>query len=230
MSDLFLSLDAGIAAILERALPVLHELDRPRMLDLGCGSGVLAIGCARAMPTLEIVAMDISQANCDATSLAIREAQLEDRIRVVCADYLRWSTEPFDLVASDGVLQLIESDNKSLARKLANDLKPDGVMLATLPSASTANNVRQFARHIWRRTPKAADGLALAVAKVVYPKIDPAVLAGRVPYMRCVPVRRYDSGFRTAFADAGLDFEFDIPVESTSIAKFDHRLIGFKKR
>ncbi|QIK64844.1 methyltransferase [Leucobacter viscericola] len=63
--------------------------DRPqarRIVDLGCGNGVLAVATALANPGAEVMATDQSSAAVAATSLTATRAGVEDRIAVHRAD------------------------------------------------------------------------------------------------------------------------------------------------
>lgn len=46
--------------LIERALECLHGLEAPRVLDLGTGSGIVAISLALECPAAELVAVDVS--------------------------------------------------------------------------------------------------------------------------------------------------------------------------
>jgi ribosomal protein L11 methyltransferase len=70
-----------------RALDRLHRSTRPRrMLDLGCGSGILAMAAARLWPGLSILAVDIDIQAVHTTRENIRLNQVTRQIRVARAD------------------------------------------------------------------------------------------------------------------------------------------------
>jgi release factor glutamine methyltransferase len=73
------------------------------ILDIGTGSGCIAIALAKIFPNARVVAVDISP---DALNVARRNATRilgpENRIEWVCADFCDWQIPyPFDLVASN---------------------------------------------------------------------------------------------------------------------------------
>ena len=88
---------------------------------------------------------------------------------------------PFDLVVSDGVLHLIAVPVPLLAEKLAGDLRPGGVLVATLPVAGAPNRVLLALRRLYRRLPSSADRLALAFAMLLYRDIPRPLLRDRLP-------------------------------------------------
>lgn len=56
------------------------------IVDLGCGNGAIAAAVALTAPNVQIIATDQSRAAVKATELTIREAGVEDRVRVIRAD------------------------------------------------------------------------------------------------------------------------------------------------
>jgi ribosomal protein L11 methyltransferase len=76
-----------------------------RVLDLGCGSGVLAIAAARALPRADVIATDFDPVAAAVATENIRANGLHQRIAVACADRLAhpWirHAAPFDLVVAN---------------------------------------------------------------------------------------------------------------------------------
>lgn len=88
-----------VTACLDR----LKSLPKPRILDIGTGSGNLAIAIAVHAPQAEIVATDISQA---ALQVARRNAirhRVENRIEFLCGDLFEpvAGLRPFDVIVSN---------------------------------------------------------------------------------------------------------------------------------
>lgn len=88
--------------LVQTALEVLHGLDCLAVLDIGTGSGAIAVALAAHAPHLtRIVATDVSN---EALSVARRNAtahRCTDRIRFVEADLFPPGIERFDLVVSN---------------------------------------------------------------------------------------------------------------------------------
>jgi release factor glutamine methyltransferase len=89
--------------VVEVALEALRDLDRPRLLDVGTGSGCIALSLASERADAIVHAVDLSPA---ALAVARDNAQrigLSDRVRFHEGDLLAPVTEepPFDLIASN---------------------------------------------------------------------------------------------------------------------------------
>ena len=90
--------------LVERALAAVPTRDRPvRILDLGTGSGALAVTLASELPAASVVALDISPAAAAIARRNALSARVSDRVLVVVGDW----TAPlapaarFDLIVSN---------------------------------------------------------------------------------------------------------------------------------
>ena len=91
-----------------RALGLTRELpDRPRILDVGCGSGAQTIELARATRG-EIVAVDIRQRFLDELTEHSRDAGVLPQITTVNASMfdMQFPAESFDLIWSEGAIYI----------------------------------------------------------------------------------------------------------------------------
>ncbi len=100
-----------------------------RVLDLGCGSGVLAIAAARALPKAQIIATDFDPQSIAVTSANIRTNGVHQRIAAACAagldhPWLRHAM-PFDLVISN----ILAGPLRTLAAGLGRAVTPSGVLV-----------------------------------------------------------------------------------------------------
>lgn len=74
---------------------------QPRILDLGTGSGCIAIACALAFPDGRVLATDISADALEVAALNVERHGVEDRVQIVQADIYSGLSGPFDLIVSN---------------------------------------------------------------------------------------------------------------------------------
>jgi len=90
--------------LVERALAAVPARDRPvRILDLGTGSGALAVTLASELPAASVVAIDISPAAAVIARRNARSAHVGDRVLVVVGDWTMplAAAARFDLIVSN---------------------------------------------------------------------------------------------------------------------------------
>ncbi|MGC9530583.1 MAG: peptide chain release factor N(5)-glutamine methyltransferase [Candidatus Bipolaricaulaceae bacterium] len=86
----------------ERAAEVLRALSGPpRVLDLGCGSGALAVAVARARPDARVVAVDLSPRARRCARDNARALGVADRVEVRRSDWYSAVTGKFHLIVSN---------------------------------------------------------------------------------------------------------------------------------
>jgi trans-aconitate 2-methyltransferase len=226
----FQSRDDVAQILVARGLSLIADRTGPTMLDLGCGSGAVAITALANRDDLRVVALDISAVNVAATREAADRRHVGDRLVADCGDFITWHGGPFELVISDGVLHLIEAGDIDLVRCLVTKIARGGFLIATVPVSSKANSVRLLARRIWRALPSAADEIAMLVARRLYPQFSRESLADRLIYLRVLPARLMNDRLLAEFEGQGLQLVEQSVWPSPSIAKLDHNLFVWRRR
>jgi release factor glutamine methyltransferase len=87
--------------VVERCLDLLGDVDEPRVLDVGAGSGAIALAIADEHPGAHVVAVDRAE---DALALArvnLDRTGVNERVELVHGHLLAGVEGPFDLVVSN---------------------------------------------------------------------------------------------------------------------------------
>jgi ubiquinone/menaquinone biosynthesis C-methylase UbiE len=111
-----------------KAFHMLPELDKPRILDIGCGSGVPTIELA-GLSQGEIIGMDIHQPSLDRLARRIKQAGLSDRVKAVNCSMLNMNfpDESFDIIWAEGSIFVIGFETG--LREWRRLLKPNGFLV-----------------------------------------------------------------------------------------------------
>ena len=107
---------------------MLPELDKPHILDIGCGSGVPTMELAR-LSNGQIIGLDIEQSLLDKLVIKIEEAGLSDRVKTLkCSMFeLDFPDESFDIIWAEGSIARIDFE-KGL-KEWRRFLKPNGFLV-----------------------------------------------------------------------------------------------------
>lgn len=107
---------------------MLPQLDKPRILDIGCGSGIPTLELAR-LRRGKVIGIDIDQPALDKFTDKIKEAGLTDRVKAVtCSMFtMDFEDESFDIIWSEGFIYAIGFERG--LREWKRFLKPDGFMV-----------------------------------------------------------------------------------------------------
>lgn len=118
--------------LLETVAPVLRGGEPARIVDVGTGTGVLALAAASRWPAASVVGVDGS-----AAMLAVARRTAQRRLtpaeqarvdwRTALADRLPWGPGEFDLAVSSFVLQLVP-DRLRVLREVHRILRPGGLL------------------------------------------------------------------------------------------------------
>jgi ubiquinone/menaquinone biosynthesis C-methylase UbiE len=128
-----------------RAFRMLPKLDRPRILDIGCGSGVPTMELAR-LGQGEVIGIDIDQSALDKLTRKIREAGFSDLVRAVNCSILdmAFPDESFDIVWSEGSVFVIGF--KRGIQDWKRFLKPGGFLVIHDEKGDIEEKLRQISK------------------------------------------------------------------------------------
>ena len=112
----------------KKAFHMLPKLDKPRILDIGCGYGIQTIEVAK-LSNGEIIGIDIDQALLDKFTKKIEEAGFSNRIKAInCSLFeIDFPDEIFDIIWAEGSIWII-GFLKGL-REWKRFLKPNGFLV-----------------------------------------------------------------------------------------------------
>lgn len=153
--------------LLHLGLEATRGLLSPRVLDVGTGSGAIALGFKAAQPDAEVTATDL---NPEALALARENAErLGLEIGFQQADLLQGITESYDLIVSNPPY-LPASDAQSALPELRHDpplalfAGPDGLDLARRLAAQAPAHLRPGGRLLLELDPRNVGVLAAELA------------------------------------------------------------------
>jgi release factor glutamine methyltransferase len=87
--------------VVERCLAVLEGVDEPLVLDIGVGSGAIALAIADERADARVVGTDTSEGALEVAEANRERVGVNDRVRLVHGELLAGETGPFDLVVSN---------------------------------------------------------------------------------------------------------------------------------
>lgn len=101
--------------LVEKAIALAVEFSIPRIVDVGSGSGAIAVALAHSLPNARVTAVDLSSAALHIAEKNARSNGVVDRMRFLEGDLLQpVQNEAFDLVVSNPPY-VPETDRTSLA-------------------------------------------------------------------------------------------------------------------
>ena len=170
--------------LLELLKAELGDRKPKRILDVGTGSGVIALSLAAAFPDAEVYASDVSE---DALSLARENAavlNLSERVRFIESDLFEHISERFDLIVAN-LPYVPETDRPNLSREVLQE--PSSALFGG------TNGEEVIRRLIVTAPPHLAPGgmLALEIGSARptrSPRCSPNAITATFPRDRIMPV------------------------------------------
>ena len=131
--------------VVERALEHIREIDEPRVLDVGTGTGAIALAIADEVPAAQVTAIDVSD---EALSLARENLELtgiDGRVRLVEHDLTSGlGDHDFDLVVSNP--PYVEPDELPTLQPEVRDWEPHVALVASSATELLAAASREALR------------------------------------------------------------------------------------
>ena len=126
-----------------QAFQILPKLDKPQILDIGCGLGVPTIELAR-LSDGEIVGLDIDQAGLDELNSKIKAEGLSDRVKTLNRSMfdLDFPAESFDIIWAEGVIARI-GFTRGL-KEWRRLLKPNGFLIVHDEMGDISKKIEQI--------------------------------------------------------------------------------------
>jgi len=111
-----------------QAFLMLPQLDKPRILDIGCGSGVPTMELAR-LSNGQIIGLDINQPLLDTFTRETKKAGLSDRVTTLKCSMLDmdFAEESFDIIWAEGSTFIIGFERA--LKEWRRFLKPNGFLV-----------------------------------------------------------------------------------------------------
>ena len=124
---------------------MLPKLDKPRILDIGCGSGVPTMELAR-LGQGEVIGIDIDQLALDKLNRKIGEAGFTGRVQAVNCSILDmvFPDESFDIVWSEG--SIFVTGFERAIREWKRLLKPNGFIVVHDEKGNVEDKLEQITK------------------------------------------------------------------------------------
>jgi len=111
-----------------KAFQMLPKMDKPRILDIGCGTGIPTIELAK-LSNGEIIGIDIDQDALDTLDLKIEKMSISSRVKTMnCSLYkTEFPDKHFNILWDEGVIHIL--DIKKSLKECSRLLKPNGFLV-----------------------------------------------------------------------------------------------------
>jgi len=133
-----------LAKYSRKALKIIPDIDKPRILDIGCGSGVSTLELAR-LTNGEIIGLDIDQNVLNRLNNKIKKTGLSKQVKTLHGSLIdmEFPDESFDIVWSEGSIFVIGFE-KGL-REWKRFIKPGGFMVIHDEMGNVEQKLEQIA-------------------------------------------------------------------------------------
>jgi release factor glutamine methyltransferase len=152
--------------VVERCLALVDEIAGPEVLDVGTGTGAIALAIADERPEASVTAIDISE---DSLALAVENAEgagLADRVRFLHHDLAEGlAGGPYDLVVSNP--PYVEPEELDGLEPEVRDWEPREALVGQGVTAAVAEGARDVLKPAGALVLEVADGTAADVSELL---------------------------------------------------------------
>jgi len=122
---------------------MLPQLDKPRILDIGCGSGIPTMELA-GLSNGQIIGLDINQPLLNRLTRKIEKAGLSDRVKTLkCSMFdMDFPDESFDIIWAEGSISVIGFERG--LKEWRRFLKPNGFLVVHDEVGSITQKLEQI--------------------------------------------------------------------------------------
>ena len=126
-----------------KAFQLIPELDKPRILDVGCGSGVPTIELAK-LSKGEVVGLDIDQSLIDELNRKIERESLSNQVETRrCSLFeMDFPDESFDIIWAEGSISVIGLERG--LKEWRRLLKPGGFLVIHAETKNMSNELKKI--------------------------------------------------------------------------------------
>jgi release factor glutamine methyltransferase len=149
-------------AVAERCLALLSGLDEPRVLDVGVGSGAIALAIAEEHPTAFVVATDNSPGALAVAAENGARAGLAEQVELIQGELFAGQDGPFDLIVSNP--PYVEPDEINDLEPEVAQYEPRHALVASGATEAIADEARSRLTPAGALVLETGDGKAGAVA------------------------------------------------------------------
>jgi ubiquinone/menaquinone biosynthesis C-methylase UbiE len=134
-----------LAKYSRKAFMMIPEMDKPRILDIGCGTGVSTLELAR-LTDGEVIGLDIDRDALNRLNKEIETAGLSDRCKTLYCSLrdMEFPDESFDIVWSEGSIFVIGFENGLQEWKRL--IRPGGFMVVHDEMGNVQQKLEQISR------------------------------------------------------------------------------------
>ncbi|TMK79945.1 MAG: peptide chain release factor N(5)-glutamine methyltransferase [Actinobacteria bacterium] len=151
--------------VVERCLTLLADVAEPRVLDIGVGSGAIALAIADEHPRARVVATDSSRGALEVAEVNRARTDLADRVELVEGELFAGLESLFDLVVSNP--PYVQSDELDLLEPEVARYEPREALVASGATEAIAQGARSRLRPGGSLVLETGDGKAREIAALL---------------------------------------------------------------